>query len=361
MSQQLGAVVVGTSFGCITHVRALREAGFVVRSLVGRDPERTAERARRHAIPVACTSLAEALAQPGVDAVTIATPPHSHRELVRAAIAADKHVLCEKPFARNSAEARQMRAAAEAAGVVHLLGTEFRFATAQALLAREIAAGAIGEARLATFSLYAPMLAAPDAAVPDWWARAEDGGGWLGAYGSHVVDQVRHTLGDFSGVSAGLSRVADSPRSAEDTFTIHFRLASGVEGMLQSSASVWGRFLATTQIAGTRGALWLQGDEVWLADREGARRLEVPADLALGPPSPPSPEGLTDTAYGQMHLSGVDFRPYVRLCEAFRDRILGVPIARDPVPATFADGVAGMAVLDAIRISAREQRWVEIP
>jgi len=357
--QTLGAVVVGTSFGCITHVRALREAGFSVRALVGRDPARTAERARRHAIPVATTSLPEALALPGVDAVAVATPPHSHRALVLEAIAAVKHVLCEKPFARNVLEAREMLAAADAAGIVHGLGTEFRFATAQALAARAIAAGAIGEPRLATLALYAPLLAAPEAEVPAWWAEREQGGGWLGAYGSHGIDQVRQTLGEFSGVSAGLSCVSEGERSADDSYTVHFRLASGAQGMLQSSASVWCRFLAVTQFAGTRGALWLQGDEVWVADRAGARRLPVPDDLALGAPVPPSPEGL-DSAYGQMHVSGIDFRPYVRLYQAFRDRILGVPLASDPTPATFADGVAGMAVLDAIRESAASQRWVEL-
>jgi len=140
---------------------------------------------------------------------------------------------------------------------------------------------------------------------------------------------------------------------------VHFRLASGAQGVLQSSASVWGRFLSVTQFAGTHGALWLQGDEVWLADRAGARRLPVPDDLALGAPVPPSPEGL-DSAYGQMHVSGIDFRPYVRLYQAFRDRILGVPLPSDPKPATFVDGVAGMAVLDAIRESSTTQRWVEL-
>jgi predicted dehydrogenase len=61
-----------------------------------------------------------------------------------------------------------------------------------------------------------------------------------------------------------------------------------------------------------------------------------------------------------MHVSGIDFHSYVRRYEAFRDRILGVPLARDPIPATFTDGVAGMAVLDAIRESATTQRWVAI-
>ena len=63
------------------------------------------------------------MALQGVDAVAVATPPHAHAAIVLAALAAGKHVLCEKPFARNAAEARTMLAAAEGAGVVHLLGT----------------------------------------------------------------------------------------------------------------------------------------------------------------------------------------------------------------------------------------------
>src|SRR5262245_5797073 len=133
-----GAVVVGTSFGCLTHVRALRAAGFDVVGLVGRDPERTAARAKRFEIPPPTPSLAEALDLAGVDAVTIATPPHTHGPLVLESVAAGKHVLCEKPFARDAHEARTMLEAAEAANVVHLLGTEFRWATGQALMSRVV-------------------------------------------------------------------------------------------------------------------------------------------------------------------------------------------------------------------------------
>jgi predicted dehydrogenase len=97
----------------------------VVRALVGRDDARTAERARRFQIPHACTSLEEALGRDGADAVTIATPPHTHAALALQAIAAGRHVLCEKPFARDAEEGRRVLAAAQAAGVVHLLGTNF--------------------------------------------------------------------------------------------------------------------------------------------------------------------------------------------------------------------------------------------
>lgn len=75
-----GAVIVGSGFGVVTHVRALRTAGFDWLALVGRDSQKTVERAALANIPLALTSLPEALALPGVDAVAIATPPHSHAE-----------------------------------------------------------------------------------------------------------------------------------------------------------------------------------------------------------------------------------------------------------------------------------------
>lgn len=354
-----GAIVVGTGFGCLTHVRALRAAGFVVRALVGRDPARTAERARRSGVPHASTRLADALALPGVDAVAVATPPHTHAGIVLAAVAAGKHVLCEKPFARDAGEARTMLAAAERAGVVHLLGTEFRFATAQALAARAITGGLIGQPRTATIMLHVPMLADPAAEVPAWWSDRAQGGGWLGAHGSHLVDQVRHTLGEFAGVSAGLQGVAERDWTAEDTYTVHFRLVNGVHGVLQSSAATMGRFFACTQYAGSRGTLWLEGDEVWVANRDGARALPVPDDLVLRAPEPPAIDGIL-TAYDTMHVTGIDFGPYTRLYERFRDLILGRPMPPDPEPATFADGVAGMAVLDAIRRSSADGGWVAV-
>src|SRR5437588_490199 len=160
-NNQPGAVVVGTGFGVITHLRALRNAGFRVVALVGRDPDKTRARADRFDVPHACTSLADALALPDVDAVGVATPPHTHAPLVLKAIAAGKHVVCEKPFARDAAEAVTMLSAAREAGVVHLLGTEWRFDAGQGLLTRTINEGAIGEPRLAVFALQIPTLAGP--------------------------------------------------------------------------------------------------------------------------------------------------------------------------------------------------------
>ena len=366
-ARALGVVVVGTGFGCITHVRALRAAGFDVLALVGRDPDRTRERAQKFGVPTAVTSLDDALALGDVDAVTIATPPHTHADLALCAIAAGKHVICEKPFARDAAEGRQVLAAARAAGIVHVLGTEFRWDPGQATLARAVRSGTIGEPRLATVMMHVPVLADPSAEVPEWWADAERGGGWFGAHGSQVIDQLRVTLGEFAGVSAALPRVAPTTRTADDAFLVHFETRSGCAGMMQSTPADRGSMVVITRVVGSHGTAWIEGigATVKIADRDGTRTVPVGADLPLGGPEP-LPAGVLHTAYDHMIAHGLDLGPYTCLAAAFRDLIRGrdngAPVtADDPRPATFADGVAGMEVLDAVRRSAHEHgAWIDV-
>jgi predicted dehydrogenase len=356
-----GVVVAGTGFGCFTHVRALRAAGFDVQAVVGRDPDKTAARARAFDVPEACTSFAAALALAGVDAVTIATPPHTHAALVHEAVAAGKHVLCEKPFARDADEGRAMRDAAVAAGVVHLLGTEYRFDTGQALLARVVRSGAIGAPKLAMFALHVPILADADAQLPEWWADAAQGGGWLGAHGSQVIDQIRVTLGEFASVTADVLHIADRTTSSDDGFAVQFRLDNDVGGFMQSTAADRGPLLIETRVIGAEGSAWIEGlgDVVRVADAQGTRRVPVPTDLATAAPVA-LPAGVLATTYERMIGHGMDLGAYTRLAEHFRARIEDAPPPPGPDPATFADGVTDIAVLDAIRASAAQHRTVDL-
>ncbi|HXQ62979.1 MAG TPA: Gfo/Idh/MocA family oxidoreductase [Acidimicrobiales bacterium] len=357
--RRLGVVVVGTGFGCFTHVRALRAAGFTVEAVVGRDEARTADRARLFDVPRACRSLTEALEVPGVVAVTIATPPLTHAGLALEAVAAGKHVLCEKPFASDAVEARMVLAAAEDAGVVHVLGTEFRYDAGQALLARAVADGSLGEPRLATWLMHVPVLAESDAEVPRWWADASAGGGWLAAHGSQLIDQIRATLGEFRGVSASLVHVVDRPMSADDGFVVHFRMESGCVGTLQSTASDHG-IMVETRVTGSTATGWIEGvgATVKVASAAGVRTLP-PIESMPTVAAPALPTGSVTTTYERMITFGVEYGPYTRLAAAFRDLILDRP-APDPRPASFADGVAMMTVLDAIRRSAAAGgEWTE--
>lgn len=356
-----GVAVVGTGFGCYTHVRALRAAGFDVLALVGRDPDKTAERARLFEVPRPLPSLTEALAVPGVEAVTIATPPGTHAELTLEAIGAGRHVLCEKPLAATLEESRTVLAAAEAAGVVHLLGTEFRWDAGQAALAIAVRKGVIGQPRLATWLMHVPVLTDPDAVVPPWWADAASRGGWLWAHGSQLIDQIRVTLGEFAGVSAHLVHVVDRPTmTADDGFVVHFRMCNGTVGVMQSTAADHG-VLVETRVTGSRGAAWIEGvgATVKVAGPQGVVTEPVPEGIGLER-APKLPEGAVTTTYEQMITFGVEYGPYTRLAAAFRDLIAGRKID-GPQPATFADGVAQVAVLEAIMESAaNDGRWTPV-
>jgi predicted dehydrogenase len=342
-------------------VRALRASGFDVLALVGRDPEKTAARARLFEVPQALPSLSAALAVPGVEAVTIATPPATHAALALEAIAAGRHLICEKPFTATLDEARAVHAAAEAAGVVHLLGTEFRFDPGQAGLAEAVRQGEIGAPRMATWLMHVPVLAEPDGVVPDWWADAAQRGGWLWAHGSQLIDQIRATLGEFDGVSAQLVHVVERPAmSADDGFVVHFRMHNGAVGVMQSTAADWG-VLVETRVTGSKGAAWIEGvgATVKVAGPDGVTTRPVPMGIATDP-APPLPPGAVSSTYERMITFGVEYGPYVRLTEAFRDLIAGRDLV-GPRPATFADGVAQMAVLEAITESARHDgHWTAV-
>ncbi len=349
-----GAAVVGTGFGCRVHVPALRAAGFDVVALVGRDEAKTRRRAERLGVPVATVDVDAVLARDDVDAVTIATPPHTHAALVLAVAEAGKHVLCEKPFALDVGEAARMLDAAERAGVTHLVGHEFRWAPERAVLGRAIADGAIGQPGLASLVQHVPLVADPSTPVPDWWFDPESGGGWLGASGSHVVDQVRSWLGEIVEVDASLSVVSAREDVAEDSFTVRCRFASGADGVLQQTAAAWGPYAGMTRVAGTTGSVWLDDDVAWIADADGARPLPMPDDLVL----PSAPDESDDPRHRFTHL---ELGPFTRLCEALRAGVIGDPLPETvPVP-TFADGVANTRVLDAIRESATTGRRVSLP
>jgi predicted dehydrogenase len=138
-------------------------------------------------------------------------------------------------------------------------------------------------------------------------------------------------------------------------------MQSGCVGVLQSTAGDWGPPIIQTRVTGSRGTAWIDGvgSKVLVADVDGTRLLPVADDLPTGAPEP-LPDGLLHTAYDRMIAHGMDLGPYTCLAVAFRELILGRPLPPGPRPATFADGVAGMVVLDAVRQAAAEHTWVEI-
>ncbi len=366
----LGAAIVGTGFGLFAHVRALRDAGFEVRAIVGRDLEKTRARSAPLGIPLAANNLEKVLADdPAIRLVTIATPPHAHFTPVMQAIAAGRHVVCEKPFAKDLAQARDMLAAAEKAGIIHALGAEFRFDSGQALLRRVVHAGMIG-APLMFHRIYQQPGGDPAAPLADWWTDAAQGGGFLGAFGTHMIDQARSTVGEIRRVSAVLRKLSPArpAMTSDDYYTIQFETASGCMGLIEAAMCFPGPFVMSTKVAGTQGSAWIQSgaafgdpEQVWVQDAQGAaRQIDMPAELVNPAPEPFNITELIQTEMDRWHTQGFDVAPYAKLFRQVKARIENrAPPLPEPA-GDFSDAVANQAILDAARLSNAQRRWVQV-
>ena len=362
---KLKVAVLGTNIGCTLHVRALRAAGFDVTALVGRDAERTAARAAHFGIPGAFTEIGPVI-DSDADAIVIATPPESHHRFALAVIAAGKHVLCEKPFALDAGQAKEMRDAAIQADIAHMVVHEFRWFAANAMLRRLLRGAELGQPLQAAFlfdhSLCAP--AVPD--VPDWWRRHDRGGGWLRNYNAHGIDLVRYMVGEFAAVSGYVHRGTDREMTSDDGYSASFILADGTQGVMAGSCRAWD-YHALTRIISARGSATLSPSGLTVADAAGSREVMIPPDLiielAAGGPIAASPgetlPRMDDTLYTATHSSDHGFAEQVGLCSAFRARIRDRSYA-NPAIADFNDGVAHMEIIEAIERSCAKRCWIDL-
>ena len=270
----LGAGTIGTIHG----LASLEAAGVRVRSVWSRalpSAERLAGRLGARAV----ADAAEIAADPDVDAVLVATPTHLHAEGALAAIAAGKHVLCEKPLARDLASAERIVSAAEGAGVRLLVGHVVRFFPEFVRLREAVRAGEVGNPAVVRMS----RLASFPHGSAEWHADRAFSGGVVLDMAIHDLDWLLWTLGPATRVYArGLDERA--PRML-DYALITVRLASGAIAHVESSWAEAEGFRVCGEVAGDRGLLTYDSAEA------------TPYDLALREP-PDTPPGVNvPTAY----------------------------------------------------------------
>ena len=187
--------------------------------------------ASRHAF----TDYRELIAHPDVDAVSVVTAPNLHYEMTKAALEAGKHVMCEKPFTTNAAEAEELLAMANERGLTHMIAHEFRYAPERAYARQLIDEGQIGDPRHISASLHLRFARRPGATPA---APSVGSGGMLGGLGSHFIDGMRHWFGDVSRVRGDLHGNVPDGFSLADTnnaFGVHLDFANGAWGMLTCS------------------------------------------------------------------------------------------------------------------------------
>lgn len=175
-------------------------------------------------------SLAEVLADPGVEAVILATPHLDHDDQVVAAAQAGKHIFVEKPFTLTRAGAERAMAAVRAAGVTIALGHNRRFHPHMAELRRRIAAGELGT----ILHVEGTMTAASGLFLkPESWRvdpRQSPAGGMAGL-GIHMIDGMLDIVGPIASVAArSIHRAA--PTGAQDTTSVMLDFACGATGFV---------------------------------------------------------------------------------------------------------------------------------
>ncbi len=308
--------------------------------------------AAQFGVPHAFTDYRDLLALP-LDAVSICTPNNIHEEISLTAIAAGKHVLCEKPLAMDFAGAQRMYERATLAGVKTAVNFRYRWIPAAGFLHDLIAAGELGE----IYHVYADYFngSLHDPTAPISWrnSRAASGTGALGDLASHIIDLCRWWVGEFAGVQGylhtftprrPLTTGGEGDVDVDDAVTFRARFVGGAEGVINASRCAIGRNNhQRIEIYGTKGAAIYEiekydrgGDMLRLCLGSAQARQDVFAQV----PVPPA------------YLAGNPQRVMADFIDAIR---------ADTAPSPdFADGMRCQEVLDAVELSAHESRFVEL-
>jgi len=337
------------------------------------------------------------LARDDIQLINICTPNYLHHEQVLAALAAGKHVYCDKPLAMNSAQAEEMVEAAKRAGTTCQITFHNRFSPA-VMRAREMVSTSDSEPSEHSHSERSPHSHSErseesaflgeilsfraiylhsgyqDPEKPMTWRMQieKSGGGAIVDLGSHAIDLVHHLAGPITRVQANLRTVIQerpiskgssekAPVTVDDHALLHAELSNGALGTIEASRIATGSIDdLKIEIHGTRGALryelmdpnwlWVYDDtkpHAPLGGDRGWTRIECvqsyPKPAAL--PGPKSPIGWT-----RFHIASIF------------EFVSNVVNSRPGNP-SFEDGLAAQRVIDAAARSGQTVAWerVEMP
>ncbi|MDQ2965843.1 MAG: Gfo/Idh/MocA family oxidoreductase [Chloroflexota bacterium] len=333
----------------------------IVKLISGRDEAAVAAAAASYGAEGWTTDWRELVASADIDMVDICTPPGTHAEIAKAAAAAGKAVLSEKPLGTSYREAHAAWAAVSRAGVRNAIGFNYRRLPAVALMRRMIADGTVGDVRLWRAVWLSDEFTDP--ATPfDWRFDRAMGGTTIADLGSHMIDMALWMVGPIAEVSAQSetfirtrpSADGERPVTIDDASSALLRFEGGARGTVEMARLAVRRPCDfSVEVNGTKGTLifeyprmneLLYGDAGDDPGLYGMRRIRAEhpshpyATLAW-----PIGQGI---GYGETFVN--------QAVDLVRSWSSG---AWTP---SFANGLAVQAVCDAMELSAAERRWVSI-
>ncbi|OAI53331.1 dehydrogenase [Planctomycetaceae bacterium SCGC AG-212-F19] len=378
---QLAAAVVGTGFIGPVHVEALQRLGRQVAGILASTPEKGRKAAAALHLPRAYDSYEQLLADPAVNVVHLASPNRVHFQQCKQALAAGKHVVCEKPLAMTTKETGELVALAKAAPLVNAVCYNIRFYPLCLEARQRIADGQLGDIYHVTGSYVQDWLL-HDTDF-NWRVLAEEGGALraVADIGTHWVDLVTFITGlEVEQVSADLrtclpirrrpkgsvetfqSKVSRQPETepvtidTEDYGSVLLRFKGGGRGCCTVSQVNAGRKNCLRfEVAGSKGALAWNSErpnELWIGHRDRPNELllrdpallHAPANRYAATPGGHN-EGFVDT--------------FKQLFRAIYEFIEGGDRETRPF-ASFADGHREVALCEGILKSQQTGQWTGV-
>jgi predicted dehydrogenase len=377
MEGQLRVGIAGTGFIGGVHARSVRVSGAHLAGVASSRPEMAAAAARALGAERGYASADALIADPSIDVLHICTPNHLHVPLAQAALAAGKHVICEKPLAVDAAGAARLVSAAEAAGVQAAVPFVYRYYPTVREARQLVTSGQTGAVRLLHGSYLQDWLLRPD---DDNWRVDPELGGPSRAFadiGSHWCDLAEfisgHRIVRLSArtVTAVPQRVRSDGRkafeaagpSAGDLHAVETEDAAIV--LFETDAGAIGSVVISQVSAGRKNRLWIELDG---ADAALAFDQEQPEELWHGrrekltlirrDPAALSPEAARFAVLPPGHPQGYGDCFDAFIADFYAAVLDGTAPAGMPL---FADGLRAARVTEAVLASAREQAWVDVP
>jgi predicted dehydrogenase len=306
------------------------------------------------------------VANPAIDVVNITAPNALHKEMALAAIAAGKHVYCEKPLAPLAIDAREMAEAAEAAGVKTQVGFNYLCNPMLGLAREMIAGGELGEIK-GYRGVHAEDYMA-DQAGPFTFRHDPAGGGALADIGSHALATAEFLMGPAAGPITSVmgdcvTMIAERPDGrggkrrveVDDIGRAFLRFASGATGSIEGNWIATGRKMQHDfEVYGTKGALAFSQErfnELHFFSTEDRRGRQGFRRIEAAPDHPPY--GLFCVAPG--HQLGFNDLKAIEV-SGFLDAIA----SRRAEPFNFRAGLRIQTLVETIHASSRAGAWKEV-
>ena len=379
--RKIKVAVIGTGFMGRVHTEAIRRLGNVEVAAVADVTADLAERfGRQFGVERATGDYRTLLADPGIEALHVCTPNALHCPISKEVMLAGKHVLCEKPLALSSAEARELVDVAKATGAVNCLNHNLRYYPVVQHIRQMVAGGDLGEV-LVVQGTYSQDWLLYDTDW-NWRIDAKENGPLrvMGDIGSHWMDMVQHLTGlkitslcadlqifhktrkrpktaveTFAGKTLRPEDYDEIPIETEDFGAVLVRLGERARGAFTASQVNTGcKNRLQMEIYGTKaGVIWNQErpDELWVGQRNTPSYLIIkdPALLAEKARSFADLPGGHSEGYDDAHK-----QVFRRFYQRGADR--SAPIDYP----TFADGLQMMQLLEKVLESHRQRAWVDV-